>query len=51
MFETGESLSLNKIKDLFLRKYFNVHNFVIASIVGKGKSIDFYLFIKVGYYP
>ena len=26
-------------------------NFVIASIVGTGKSIYFYLFIKVGYYP
>ena len=26
-------------------------NFVIASIVGTGKPIDFYLFIKVGYYP
>ena len=26
-------------------------NFVIASIVGTGKSIDFYLFVKVGYYP
>ena len=26
-------------------------NFVIASIVGTGKSIDFYLVIKVGYYP
>ena len=26
-------------------------NFFIASIVGTGKSIDFYLFIKVGYYP
>ena len=26
-------------------------NFVIASIVGTGKSIDFYLFIKVDYYP
>ena len=25
-------------------------NFVIASIVGTGKSINFYLFIKVGYY-
>ena len=26
-------------------------NFVIASIVGTCKSIDFYLFVKVGYYP
>ena len=26
-------------------------DFVIASIVGTGKSIDFYLFVKVGYYP
>ena len=26
-------------------------NFVIASIVGTGKSIDFYLFVKFGYYP
>ena len=26
-------------------------NFVIASIVDTGKSIDFYLFVKVGYYP
>ena len=26
-------------------------NFVIASIVGTGKSIDFYLFVKVGHYP
>ena len=26
-------------------------NFVIVSIVGTGKSIDFYLFVKVGYYP
>ena len=26
-------------------------NFVITSIVGTGKSIDFYLFVKVGYYP
>ena len=30
-------------------------NFIIASIVGTGKSIDFYLsfiyLIKVGYYP
>ena len=26
-------------------------NFVIASIVGTGKSIDFYLFVKVAYYP
>ena len=26
-------------------------NFVIASIVGTGKSIDFYLFVEVGYYP
>ena len=25
--------------------------FVIASIVGTGKSIDFYIFVKVGYYP
>ena len=26
-------------------------NCVIASIVGTGKSIDFYLFVKVAYYP
>ena len=26
-------------------------NFIIASIVGTGKSIDFHLFVKVGYYP
>ena len=26
-------------------------DFVIASIVGTGKSIDFYLFVKFGYYP
>ena len=26
-------------------------NFVIPSIVGTGKSIDFYLFMKVGCYP
>ena len=26
-------------------------NFVIAYIVGTGMSIDFYLFVKVGYYP
>ena len=26
-------------------------DFIIASIVGTGKSIDFYLFVKVGYYP
>ena len=26
-------------------------NFVIDSIVGTGKSVDFYLFVKVGYYP
>ena len=26
-------------------------DFVLASIVGRGKSIDFYLFVKVGYYP
>ena len=26
-------------------------NFIIVSIVGTGKSIDFYLFVKVGYYP
>ena len=26
-------------------------NCVIASIVGTGKSFDFYLFVKVGYYP
>ena len=26
-------------------------NFVIASIVSTGKSIDFYLFVKVSYYP
>ena len=26
-------------------------NFVIASIVSTGKSIEFYLFVKVGYYP
>ena len=26
-------------------------DFVLASIVGTGKSIDFYLFVKVGYYP
>ena len=26
-------------------------DFVIASIVGTGKSIDFYLFVKVGYNP
>ena len=25
-------------------------NVVIASIVSTGKSIDFYLFVKVGYY-
>ena len=25
--------------------------FVIASIVGTGKSIDFYLFVKFGNYP
>ena len=26
MFETGKSLSLNKIQVLFLRKYFNLHS-------------------------
>ena len=26
-------------------------DFVLASIVSTGKSIDFYLFVKVGYYP
>ena len=26
-------------------------DFVLASIVGTGKSIDFYLFVKVGNYP
>ena len=24
---------------------------LIATIVGTGKSIDFYIFVKVGYYP
>ena len=32
MFETGKSLSLNKIQVLFLRKYFNLHRMTYFGI-------------------